>query len=79
VATVSTNWWKGVVGGDESLGLPGGDNAPLHGVVGDGYWLGFRSKGNLKLVDGEENSSRGVGDDVVGDEWSLSAPNLRLV
>ena len=56
VATMSSNWWNGVVRGNKSLGLPGGDDTLLHGIVGDMNWLGLRRKGNLKLVDGQEDS-----------------------
>lgn len=60
VATVGTDRWKDVVGRDESLGLPGGNNTLLHGEIGNRDWFGLRSKGDLKFVDGEENSAKGV-------------------
>ena len=79
VATVGSDWRKGVVWGNESLGLPGGHDSLMHGVICDGDWLGFGGEGNLELIDGEENSARRVGDDVVGDERPLGTPNPGLV
>lgn len=51
----------------ESLGFLGGDNTPLHGKVSDGDWFGLGSRSNLELANGEENPSRDIWDDVVGD------------
>ena len=56
VTAVSTDRWKGGGGGDKSLGLPGDYDPLLHGVVGDRKRLGFGSKSDLEIVDGEENS-----------------------
>ena len=56
VATVGARRRERIVWGDESLGLPGGNDTLLHGIICDGDRLGFRSKGDLKLV-GEGNSS----------------------
>ena len=79
MTAMGTDWRKDVVGGDESLGLPGGDDPLLHRVIGDGDRLGLRGKGDLKPIDSKKDSSGGVRNHVVGDERSLSTPNLRLV
>ena len=63
---------------DKSLGLPDSDKTLLHGVVGDGDWLGLGSKGDLKLVDSEEDSSGGISHDEVEDKRPLRTPNLGL-
>ena len=79
VTTVGARWRERIVWGDESLGLPGGNDMLLHGIICDGDQLRFRSKGDLKLIDGEENLSGRVRHNIIRDERSLSTPNSGLV
>jgi len=78
VTGVDTSRRERAIEGDKGLGLLGGDQTLLHGLVGDGDRTGLGSKGDLELVNGEEDLSGGIGNDKVTDKRPFRSPNLGL-